>query len=178
MAISTTKSALEIANWFYYNAQINNLVLENEKIQHLLFLSQIYYAIDNNNQYLMPSLFLCDDSGFCEPNIKKILEFGFPLMQKSVFPSKVTIFLESIWKRYSSKSALELRGIIKNSQSYLDNYIPSNTIIVMLPEIVSKFTNKQTDSKKVLVSQNGPVVVSQWQPRKIKVNNIQGEENV
>ena len=48
MAGSATNSAIEVAYWFINKAEQENLRLEDEKLQHLLFLSQIHFALKNN----------------------------------------------------------------------------------------------------------------------------------
>lgn len=185
MTVPATNSALEVANWFFNHAQNSGWLLENDKLQHLLFLSQVHFAISNNDEYLMPCLFVCDDNGFNEPNLNKILNFGLPLMPKPNLSHKVSTFLDLIWKKYGQMSIRELNTLIKGSQCYIDSYISGYKNVISLSEMSDKFksslliTGKSktlaSAQKKVLLSQNGPVVVSKWQPRKVNTANLQGE---
>lgn len=184
MTIPATNSALEVANWFFNHAQKNGSLLENEKLHHLLFLAQVHFALNNNQEYLMPSVFVCDDNGFIEPNMDKILDFGMPLMPAPNLSHKVSVFLDLIWKKYGTMSIRELNNLVKNSQCYIDNYISGYKNLVLLTEMADKFKKSLLGPgrskpianlpKKVLLSQNGPVVVSKWQPRKVNATNLQG----
>lgn len=185
MTIPATNSALEVANWFFNHAQKNRVLLENANLQHLLFLSQVHFALSNHQEYLMPSIFVCDDDGFSEANMNKILDFGMPLMPPPNLSHKVSGFLDLIWKKYGAMSLRELNTLVKNSQCYIDNYISGYQNVVDLSEMSNKFKNSlfvsgknkpvANSQKKVLLSQNGPVVVSKWQPRKVNTANLQGE---
>lgn len=122
MSVPAVNSALDVANWFFKQAEREEIYLENEKVQHLLFLAQVHYALLNNKDYLSPSLFICDDNGFTEPNLAKTLSFGRPLMNRPDFPTQLNSFLTLIWKKYSPLSIRDLSSFIKNSPTYLDNY--------------------------------------------------------
>ena len=181
MSLSAISSSLEAANWFFRRADKADLYLENEKLQQLLFLAQVHFALNNNMEYLIPSLFICDDRGFSEPNLAKILSYGLPLMEAPTFSEKTNSFLELIWKKYSSMSYKELADFIKSSDSYIDNYQTGKKNIIPLKEMAQKFKSSLSPrsfskagtsvGRKILISQNGPVMVSAWQPRKLGPKN-------
>lgn len=181
MSVPAINSSLEAANWFFRRADRDDRYLENDKLQQLLFLAQVHFALNNNMNYLIPGLFVCDSQGFSEPNLTQILSHGLPLMEEPVFSAQINSFLELIWKKYSPMSTAELSEFIKNSDSYADNYLPGKKNIVPLEEIAEKFktslnprsfSRAGTSSKrKILISQNGPVMVSAWQPRKLGSKN-------
>lgn len=185
MSAPALNSAIEAADWFFKRAERDGIYLEAEKLQHLLFLAQIHFALNNNFEYLVPGLFICDERGFSEPNLGRILSFGLPMMPKPAFPERVASFLELIWQKYASMSIKDLAAFIKNSESYIKNYQVGRKNIVSLEDMASQFRSSinpaslnkagSHPSKKILISQNGPVVVSQWQPRKI--GTIQSKEN-
>ena len=52
----TITSTLDIVNWFCRKAAAVGTTLDENKIQHLLFLAQIHYALKSGH-FLMPSLF-------------------------------------------------------------------------------------------------------------------------
>ena len=188
MSVPAVNSALDVANWFFKQAEREEIYLENEKVQHLLFLAQVHYALLNNKDYLSPSLFICDDNGFTEPNLAKTLSFGRPLMNRPDFPTQLNSFLTLIWKKYSPLSIRDLSSFIKNSPTYLDNYRMGQKNIVDVTSDSAQFKNHLTPAKfsqaedgplkKVLISQNGPVVVSKWQPRKLNSQNPKENFNV
>ena len=74
MAGSATNSAIEVAYWFISRAEDEGLFLEDEKLHHLLFLAQVHFALANNMELLMPSLFVCSENGFSEPNLHIVTE--------------------------------------------------------------------------------------------------------
>ena len=180
MPAPAVNSSLEAANWFFRQAEKECLLLENEKLHHLLSLAQIHFALTHNFDYLMPSLFVCDENGFSDPTLSHALSFGRPLMPLPRLSPEADAFLSLIWKKYASLSIRDLGEFIKNSQSYADNYQPGRKNVVSLYEMASKFKNSLTPEnfrqarkampKKIMISQNGPVVVSQWQPRKLNAD--------
>ena len=176
MNTSAADSSLDIAVWFIARAQKDEWFLENEKLQNLLFLSQLHYALQNGGRLLMPSLFTANRYGFQEPNIAKILQTGRNCGTASRLPAEVTSFLEKIWKIYGAMSLKQLANMIKQQTSYPELYPSETKIIVEINSLVEKLktqskiewtTKFKETEKKVLISQNGPVVVSKWQPRKL-----------
>ena len=76
MTIPATDTAIDIAYWFFNRAEKDGIYLETEKMQHLLFLAQIHFAMAYNMQILVPSLFVCNKDGFFEPNLKRMFAMG------------------------------------------------------------------------------------------------------
>lgn len=182
MSTSATDSSFEVAGWFINRAQKDEWFLENEKIQNLLFLSQLHYALQHKMELLMPSLFIVNNEGFREPNIEQALRLNRNVMIPSRIPAEVEQFLEKIWHIYGAMSLKQLSDIIKKHTNYPTIYPSSTKNIAELKTIVENFNsycnitkkddikgNKISGSKdkKILISQNGPVVVSKWQPRKL-----------
>ena len=50
MTIPATDTAIDIAYWFFNRAEKDGIYLETEKMQHLLFLAQIHFAMAYNMQ--------------------------------------------------------------------------------------------------------------------------------
>ena len=90
-------SSFETACWFYQKAQADKIRITDSKIQHLLFLSQLHYALKHGS-YLMPTLFVCFDRGFYEASVQNILPYGIPPI--SFTDMAHTDFLELIWQKY------------------------------------------------------------------------------
>ncbi len=188
MPAPVINSALDAANWFFRRAESDKVFLDNDKLQLLLFLAQVHYALGNNLEYLFPSLFVCDDHGFSEPTLAAILPHGLPLMDTPRFADKINAFLELIWKKYALIGNNELLSFIKNSDSYLDNHRHGQKNLVSLAEMAQKFKsalNPRSLSRagtsvqhKIRISQNGPVMVSAWQPRKLDSSQTKETKNV
>ncbi len=184
MGISAVYSSLDVANWFFKKAEKDGWYLENEKLHHLLFLSQVHYALQNNNAYLMPSLFVCTTNGFADPTLQQALSFGRPLMEAPLFSTEINAFLEFIWNKYALQTLRDLNDIVKSSPLYKENFQAGQINFVTLPELTAKFKETgETSSaethqqKKILLSQNGPVVVSPWQPRKLNLSKTKENLN-
>ena len=182
MSSADIRTVFDIATWFFKRADKDDVYLNNDKLQHLMFLSQIHFALTNNNNHLFYGTFICTPQGFEEPNLAQILKFGLPLIETTKFDKHINNFLDLIWQKYFPLSANELSTFIKNSDSYIDSYNIEKNIPLHLEELCHKFKSnlkKESSSlsstsnkQKVLISQNGPVVVSQWQPRKVNSANI------
>ena len=99
----TITSTLDIVNWFCRKAAAVGTTLDENKIQHLLFLAQIHYALKSGH-FLMPSLFVCSRSGFYEPTVRVLMRFGLPLLPEPCFKTEINTFLELIWQKYAGQS--------------------------------------------------------------------------
>ena len=176
MVSPATNSSIEVAYWFFDRAEKDDIYLENERLHHLLFLAQSRFAQTHFGQMLMPCLFLCDESGFFEPNIKKMFALGRPFMPQTQLEDTVATFLENIWKQYGSLSLAQFKQIVTALPLFDETYQKGTQTVVDWNSLIDKSndcgtirkgTGGYTMSPKVLVSQNGPVVVSQWKPRKV-----------
>ncbi len=172
MTYKKNNSNINIAYWFYNKETSKNKKISEQKIQYLLFLTQMHYAM-KYKKLLMPSLFVYSKSEIYDPTIKTIMYYGFPLMATPDFDIQTSEFLELIWQKYSSQDEDELKNFIhslkcfKNLNDNKDDIIinPLNFIDSFLPA-TSK--NKTENKSKIMISQNGIVKVSAWHPRKLK----------
>ncbi len=173
-------SSIEIADWFHKKAERQGLPLSDEKIQHLLFLAQIHHML-KEGRLLIPSFFICGKSGFYEAGLQSILRFGLPLMPMASFDDNTAAFLELIWKKYSPLSDYELNEFITSLNCWQKNYNSLKETVVDVSKLVDSFAQSIQGSpedfsfvkspahtKKIMLSQNGPVQVSSWHPRKLK----------
>ncbi|MBR6663720.1 MAG: hypothetical protein IKL33_02725 [Alphaproteobacteria bacterium] len=167
MSCLPISSVFEVSDWFFRRADQDDKYIDNDKIQQMLLMAQIHFML-NNGYLLFPAVFMHKNNKIIEPNLTKILEFGLPLMPKPKFNDEISGFLELIWQKYSPMEIKELDQIISS-------HIQTSQQIISLEGFAQSFKSQQSNSpskqnKKILISQNGPVVVSQWKPRKI--NNI------
>ncbi|MBE6444209.1 MAG: hypothetical protein E7020_06055 [Alphaproteobacteria bacterium] len=173
MIVQKMDSSLDIVNWFYRKAEDDKKIIDEKKVQHLLFLSQIHFAL-KNGCYLMPSLFVCEKTGFYEPTIRAILSFGLPLMPKNSVCAENSRFLELIWQKYSNKSENELSQFVMSLDCFKQSYRSEKDNVVDPINFVASFENSlqsqcnKQNKTKILISQNGPVKVSAWSPKKLK----------
>lgn len=176
MNIPAADSAIDIAYWFLNKAEDAGIYLDDEQIHNLLFLSQVHYALQNRQEVLMPSLFLCGEDGIIEPALHRIFSQGRPFMPPIKLNDKLTVFLNGIWDKYGTLPAQRLKELIKKSAAYKDHCIAGSKNIINISQVIEKFTNLDNKAsgnfrKKVLISQNGPVMVSQWNPRKLDTSS-------
>lgn len=191
MTVPAVDTALDVANWFFKRAEKDGGYLDDDKLHHLMFLAAVHFTVTNHGSYLYPALFAAVEEGFVEPNLRKTLSFGRPLMAAPAFQPPINSFLELIWKKYSPLNPADLTEFIKNSAGYREYFQSGHTNLVELDELGRRFkqqlkggaspstttTVSGTGRSKVLISQNGPVVVSDWQPRKLNTQN-QPQENI
>ena len=174
MSEKFTISALDLTNWFYQRAETDSTIMTEEKVQQLLFLSQMHYVLKFKKN-LIPSLFVCNISGFYEATIRSVLSFGLPLMSKPNFDTTIHNFLESIWQKYSSQSTKNLNNFIVSLECWKKYYNSRNDVFVDILSFIDSslksdknFSSAQkSNTSRLLFSQNGPVKVSAWQPKKI-----------
>lgn len=180
MSAPATSSSFDVAYWFFQRAEKENIYLENEKLHNLLFLAQSRYAQLHAQELLMPCVFLCDEHGFFEPTLKRIFTQGHPYVPPVILERRISSFLEQIWLEYSHLSTAQFRQLITNIPVYNECYRSGSPVMQFSNSPVDKSTSygKMYDSllqepfkKKFLVSQNGPVWVSQWKPKKVNPNN-------
>lgn len=171
-------SALDITNWFCKRADTENISLQEAKIQHLLFLAQIHFALQSGH-CLMPSFFVCGKSGFYEPNIRTIMQFGLPLMANPNFSPDTNNFLELIWQKYGHQDEAELNRFIISLECWKQSYRPERDVIIDISRLADSFSSSiksygtrdlSTSNSKIMLSQHGPVRVSSWHPRKLNTN--------
>ncbi len=180
MAYPIVESAVDVAYWFFDKASDTRKPLDDYKMQQMLFLSQILFAQAYNQEMLFPSYFICDENGFFEPNIKKILAQGRPFMPRAHFDSRTSDFLEEVWMKFAAMTSDEIKVFILNSEIYNRFTRNAQKSLIDFKSII-EFLNKHasilqepnaSNQRKVLLSQNGPVMVSEWKPRKIIKTDI------
>ena len=160
MTIPATDTAIDIAYWFFNRAEKDGIYLETEKMQHLLFLAQIHFAMTYD---------------------MRMFAMARPFMPPVKFPAKIDSFLESIWNKYGKTSLIGLEKLIKSNSAFKENCIAGTINVIDLKAVVDSFIKSSkaaqknnafsNNRKKVMLSQNGPVVVSKWQPRKIDIQS-------
>ena len=177
-----TDSSFEVISWFLNKAKRDDIFLDYRKLQHLLFLSQLHYQASFPNSLLMPCVFAYGRNGYEEPSFASIYSAGI-IPQVSIRLSHDTIqFLDKIWHIYSAMNASQLETLIKHrigapERQGTEKIIPDFKTLVEKFKSSSKIGKKATvssetsnnigENKKVMLSQNGPVMVSAWKPRKI-----------
>lgn len=171
-------SALDVIGWFCNKAAQNKQRLSPEQLQNMLFLAQMHH-LGKHGRVMMPAMFVCYNQGFYEPTIDAIIGHGLPLLEQPVFEQNTTMILESVWQKYSSLSEQELLDFITSLNCWLQFYQQEKEIIVNPVELTASFISSISGNRsssasktKIRLSQNGPVQVSPWHPRKVSNSSI------
>lgn len=173
MPQKTIISTFDIAGWFSNKATQNNQKLSQTQLQNMLFLAQMHHT-GKHGYILMPSMFVCYDRGFYDPNIESFFLHNFPLPETNVFEKETDLFLESVWQKYALLSEQELQNFVTSLPCWQNIYNHQADTVVNPFDIVSSFVSSISGVKafsaskpKIRLSQNGPVQVSPWHPRKL-----------
>ncbi len=170
MTEAVTESTIDVAYWFFQKAEKDKRFIDDKKIHLLLYFAQSRFMKIFRGSVLFPGLFVCDEDGLYEPNLAKILSFGRPFMPPVTFNEKTVAFLETVWNKFSAMPTADLEDLCKSETVYLKNFKPGEKHLIS-PEMIAENTDEngspKSNKKKILFSQNGPVVVSQWNPRKL-----------
>lgn len=174
MTAKSINSAIHFAAWFVQKAAGSSKKLSHVKLQNMLFLAQLHQGI-SNGEILMPSMFVCCDKGFYEPNVRLALKQGLALEMGSFIKDELDL-LESVWDKYEHLSEEELLNQVCNLSLWKNSYQVNKDVIVNPLEYTAHIDRddkpKKSENKaKIRLSQNGPVKVSPWRPRKINDNN-------
>ncbi len=171
-------SALDVIGWFCSKAAQNKQRLSPKQLQNMLFLAQMHH-LSKHGRVMVPAMFVCYPHGFYEPTINIIIEHGLPLLEEPIFESNTSMILESVWQKYSSLSEHELLDFITSLNCWLQYYHQDEETIINPIDLTSSFVSSISGNRsssatktKIRLSQNGPVQVSPWQPRKVSNSSI------
>ena len=163
-------SAIDTAYWFIQYADKVNISLDDEKVHQLLFFAQSAFLKKNPKKLLFPSLFVVTKHGFFEPNLLKMFSFGRPFMPMVKLNNELQNFLTDIFNKYASEPTINIRKLIVDSPLHKNLFLENQNLCVCISQIVSENIVSEPPhhkKEKIRLSQNGPVYVSQWNPKKI-----------
>jgi len=113
MTTTAVETVLDVAFWFMDKARSEDVYLQPQKLQRLLYLSQGHYAQAYHGRKLMPAVFQVYQSGPVEPNTYRIMESGRPDIRAVGLPPEVAKFLERLWLRYGHHGTDHLNQEVK-----------------------------------------------------------------
>lgn len=165
------KSTLDIVGWFCNKALTDKQTLSSQQLQNLLFLAQMHH-ISKEGQVLVPSMFVCYQDGFYEPTVEAVLLQKLPLLKLPELEQRVSLLLESVWQKYAHLSEKELLNFVTSLSCWKETYTAKEDVIINPLDIAPSFSlsiskDKNFSPSKIRLSQNGPVQVSPWRPRKL-----------
>ncbi|MBT4888184.1 MAG: hypothetical protein HON65_01340 [Rhodospirillales bacterium] len=166
-------SAFDIAFWFSDMALNENISMQPQRLQRMLFISQAYYSVAYPKRKLMPAVFVADELGPVEPNVFMSFSKGRPDVDVELFlPPDVDSFLKSIWGRFSQYDMDRLNEITNETLAYKQAKNRGNRSEITLEAMRLSFARNETShdvrsvmKPKIMRTQSGkPVVVKAWNP--------------
>jgi uncharacterized phage-associated protein len=170
---SAVNSAFDVALWFADMALENNDYLQPQRLQHLLFLAQAYFAALHDGRKLMPACFVASELGPTEPNVYVAFSRGRPNLDASLFlPDEALAVLRGIWRRFGHHSVERLAALVKETPAYRNAFRRTPGAEISLEAMRNSVvrgdkvpTPNQIVRPKVMRTQDGrPVVVKAWTP--------------
>lgn len=182
MATKLIKSTLDIVGWLCHKALADKQTLSSQQLQNLLFLVQMHH-IGKEGKVLVPSMFVCCRDGFYEPTVESVLSQKLPLLKMPTLEPNISLLLESVWQKYAHLSEKELLNFVTSLSCWKETYNTEKEVVINPLDIASSFSlsiskDKNFSPSKIRLSQNGPVQVSPWRPRKLgNTSNLNKKEN-
>jgi len=174
---SAVDSVFDLAFWFSDRALNDNEYLQPIKLQHLLYLTQAYYAVAYNGKRFVPAIFVADETGPIEPSVYRAWIEGRPSFERVPdIPEDAKNFADSVWRRFGQPPAEELGKMCRKSPAYRISLKRGNRAEIHLEEMIKAFTKAhdtpgvdQVVRPKVMRSHKGrPVTVKSWTPPTVK----------
>lgn len=171
------ESTFDVAQWFCDTALNDSEYLQPLKMQRLLFLAQAYFAVANNGQMLLPSVFIADDLGPLEPNVYRVFEHdNKPYMEHAAISEDIRVFLDSIWRHFGSHSGEYLSKFLRGHPPYFEAREEGKRSVISHESIIEYYSSptkakaasrtpivEQVLRPRVMRSHTGrPVSVKQW----------------
>ena len=166
-------SAFDIAFWFSDMAMNENIAMQPQRLQRMLFISQAYYSVAYPKRKLMPAIFVADELGPVEPNIFMAFSKGRPDVDVEIFLAhEVESFLRSVWERFSHYDMDRLNEVTNETLAFKQARNRGDRSEITLEAMRLSFARNETShdvrsvmKPKIMRTQSGrPVVVKAWNP--------------
>lgn len=118
MTSSAVFSALDVALWLTEQARKEDMYLQPQKLQRILYIAYGSYAAMHHGRKLMPATFIVDDTGPIEPNVYRLFEMGVPKTDRAPLPAEVEHFLSNIWRKYCHHKTEYINDQIRSQGIY------------------------------------------------------------
>ncbi|MEQ9491253.1 MAG: hypothetical protein RIM72_19905 [Alphaproteobacteria bacterium] len=164
MTATAAASVIDIALWFMDRARQDDLYLQPQLLQRLLYVTQGSYAAQHYGRKLMPAVFVAGETGPEDPNIMRLFEYGRPsnIRDPRISP-EVENFLYAIWSRYGHHSTDYLNQQIKHHSIYRAALKKGIGEEIPFPAIVKFFTREKESNPGTVKTADGRKL-SKWIP--------------
>ena len=118
--IPIVPTTLNVANWIFRLAYLENIHVQPMKLHRLLYLTQAHFAALNGGRAFMPAQFVATKKGPIEPNLYQIMVDGLPKLDPPPkAPSDDAIaFMEVVWRKYGHHRADHLLKVISRDEAF------------------------------------------------------------
>lgn len=165
MPSPAVQSAVDVATWFADQARKEDLYLQPQKLQRLLYIAQGSYAAMYYGRKLMPATFVADETGPVEPNIFRIFEMGRPKISAAPLPPEIEHFLSRIWRKYCHHATDYINKQIQYHEIYRKAIKRGLYEEIPFGEMARFFSGLDSERRKVqkVVTQDGRKL-QKWVP--------------
>lgn len=162
MSACAVASVMDVAMWFTDMARKEDMYLQPQMLQRMLYIAQGSYAAIYHGRKLMPAVFVADETGPVEPNVMRVFEFGRPQISPPEIPPEVVMFLGRIWRKYSHHTTEYVNQQIKHHAIYRDAMRKGPGTEIPFTAMMKFFS--RTDRKVDTVRTADGRVVQKWMP--------------
>lgn len=168
MASAAVESSFDVAYWLIDRALDENEYLQPQKMHRLMFLSQAYFAVAYHGRMLMPTVFVADEFGPMDPNIFRACAIQRPPIEPIPLPEMVTLFLDSIWRRFGSHSSEALSRQVKGHTPYREAWAKGPRSEITLKAMVDFYGKKAAASPEAATAAGAPPITQVLRPRMMR----------
>lgn len=102
---AAVRSTFDVVAWFTDRALNDGEYLQPQKLHHLLFLAQAYYAVAHRGARLMPTIFVAEETGPLVPDVARVLTGSRSYVESEPMTIGIEDFLDSVWRRFGSHTS-------------------------------------------------------------------------
>ncbi len=165
MTATVIETVIDAAIWLMDRARQEDVYLQPQKLQRLLYIAQGSYAAMHHGRKLMPAVFVAGELGPQDPNIMRLFERGRPSnLGAPVIRPEVERFMESIWARYGHHTTEYINDQIKFHAVYKTALKKGVGEEIPFAAIVRFFTQKERPKVEQVKTADGRTL-QKWMPQ-------------
>lgn len=165
MATTAVESVIDVALWFMDRARRDDVYLQPQKLQRILYIAQGSFAAMHHGRKLMPAVFVAGETGPQDPNVFRLFERGRPsnVTADRILP-EVENFLSVVWRRYGHHSTEYLNQQIQYHEIYRAAFRKGLGEEIPYLAIVKFFTRVERAPRPQMVKTADGRRLQKWMP--------------
>ena len=164
MASCAMGTAIDVAAWLLERARSEDMYLQPQKLQRLLYCAQACYAHEYQGRRLMPAAFVVHELGPVEPNIFRLFEAGRPNVVIDMPPPEIETFLERVWRRFARNSVERLTTLVTASPAYREIAARGDGEIIPFAIVAESVARRDAPAEKSRTPDGR--TIQKWTPRR------------